>query len=245
MENRILLEDFSYVAFLNIDNFKSTGSWFFLQKNGYDYLITARHILYDENGSLRWEQMLVRPNHIWDCSEICWFNVRLSEDCIIQDINSDIAIINFGNIQNNQLSDFITEENKWITPVSISEDKTKWVNHFMITSDIYLVWFPTSLISRDNLFDPTKPLVTKGIISWKNNQSNTFVVDASSYYGNSGWPIIALSEDKKLYIIGFVSRYIPFITNWYNDREKSIIHTEISNSGYSMCIPIDSIIKLI
>lgn len=105
--------------------------------------------------------------------------------------------------------------------------------------------YPTSLgMRRDVYFDGSKPLLRKGIIAGKNTKNNSFIIDCPAYFGNSGGPIVEYGEDELYRVIGIVSMYIPFETKWYSNRDR-IENIELSNSGYTVCLPIDLVFKII
>jgi hypothetical protein len=63
--------------------------------------------------------------------------------------------------------------------------------------------------------------------------------------GNSGGPVYSLFiNDNNLFLIGIVSAFIPLEEYWYNDKYP-IRNIQISNSGYSVIIPIEFALNLI
>lgn len=129
--------------------------------------------------------------------------------------------------------------------ISVDTEATRPLSEIKIANDVYLMGYPMSLrLQNENLFDYSKPLLRKGIIAGTNPTQNTFIIDCSSYYGNSGGPIIEYGEDDYFRVIGLVSRYIPFVTEWINPREQ-ITHKENSNSGYTICVPMNAVYNLI
>ena len=247
MENKILIENLTYTTLLSLDEGKSTASGFFFQFDGVDYLVTAKHVLY-ENITLRCKSILVSSqNYIGTIQNTRMFEIDAVQAEIISSPQDDIAIIPFGNLEKSQLNDHITIiQEGTITPKSISDKSIRLLEEIKIANDVFLVGFPTSLIFQNSKhFDPGKPLLRKGIVAGINSLDNTFIIDCSAYYGNSGGPIIELGEDNTLRLIGVVSRYIPFVIEWRNNRERSVTHNEFSNSGYSVCVPIDAITILI
>ncbi|WP_299289532.1 serine protease [uncultured Mucilaginibacter sp.] len=247
MIDRTLLDNLTYTTLLSLDQGKSSGSGFLLNFNGLDYLITARHVLFDED-NIRCNTLLVSSQNYGDKNEDArMFELDMLKATVLNSKSEDVAAILFGSLEKGEFEEYISiaQEGKSQT-LSIKQDATILLNKIKIANDVYLVGFPTSLIFQNsNHFDPGKPLLRKGIVGGINFEDKNFIIDCSAYYGNSGGPIIELSEENKLVVIGFVSRYIPFVIEWRNNREISVTHAEYLNSGYSVCIPMDAIFKLI
>jgi hypothetical protein len=144
------------------------------------------------------------------------------------------------------VEDYVTlvaEGNKNI--ISVDSEATRLLADIKIGNDIYLLGYPMSLALKDEkLFDYTKPLLRKGIVAGKYVNQNTFIIDCPSYFGNSGGPIIELGEDNYYRTIGLVSRYIPYVVEWKNTREH-ISNKEFTNSGFTVCVPMDAVFNLI
>lgn len=247
MDNKTLIENLTYTTLLSLDEGKSTGSGFFFQFKGTDYLVTAKHVLF-EGDTLRCKSILISSqNHKGAIDNTRMFEIDATKVNIIPSPQDDIAIIPFGNLGKSQLFEHITiVQEGTITPLPINEESIQLLEDIKIANDVFLVGFPTSLIFQNSKhFDPGKPLLRKGIVAGINSLDNTFIIDCSAYYGNSGGPIIEHGEDNILRLIGVVSRYIPFVIEWKNNRERSITHNEFLNSGYSVCVPVDAVIKLI
>lgn len=246
--NKLLIENLTYTALLSLDYGKSTGSGFFFNYHENDYLITAKHVLFDDEDKLRCKSIVVSSqNYKGNEADIRIYEVDSDTAEFKKSQVDDIAIIKIGKFQTGELIESITmiQEGN-ITPISINQDNIRLLDDIKIANDVFLVGFPTSLIFQNaKHFDPRRPLLRKGIVAGINSLDNTFIIDCSAYYGNSGGPIIEQGEDGELRLIGVVSRYIPFVIEWRNNREKSITHNEFLNSGYSVCVPTDAIIKLL
>jgi hypothetical protein len=91
-------------------------------------------------------------------------------------------------------------------------------------------------------------LLRKGIIAGKNPSRRTIILDCPSYYGNSGGPVVQAERlglgKTEFKIIGIVSQFVPFKETWVNVTHK-MSHWEISNSGYTVVMPIDLVLDLI
>ncbi|MDQ3102111.1 MAG: serine protease, partial [Bacteroidota bacterium] len=161
-------------------------------------------------------------------------------------VRSHQVVHRFFELPNNLEQNAAIIQEGTVNPIAIRDTNTRNLGEIGIANDVYLVGFPTSLIFQNSKhFDPGKPLLRKGIIAGINSSDQTFIIDCSAYYGNSGGPVIESCEDGELRVIGIVSRYIPFVIEWRNNRESSVSHAEYLNSGYSVCIPMDPVIGLI
>ena len=266
MKNLIPIDNLSYAGLLVIDTNKSYGSGFRLKYNDKNYLITAKHVLFDENEKL-WGKILVltfqNPEPGVDNTTI--LQVDLEGAKIHSSKTSDVAVILIG--YNKKLYDDETPlkelktKNKRSTTlygetyisllkggqhgVSVDPEATRNLSDIRIANDVYLMGYPTSLgLQKNEYFDYAKPLLRKGIISGINHKERTFIIDCPSYQGNSGGPVVEDCEDDYFRVIGLVSRYIPYETKWFSNRDK-IINTELTNSGYTVCVPMDEIFQLI
>lgn len=267
MKSTLPVDNLGYSIFLNIDQGKSTGSGFRFKYKEKNYVITAKHVLFNDNGELRGEILTVTsqsPDK--GITEPNIFEVALERAMIHSSKKSDVAAILIGKNIKLQKDDIALKDIK-VTPIrptklagenylrsvslgigsfiSADIEVTRGISEIRIANDVYLMGYPTSLgLQRNSYFDYSKPLIRKGIIAGINSEQNTFTIDCASYQGNSGGPIIEHCEDNYYRLIGFVSKSIPYETTWHSNRDQ-IKNTEISNSGYSVCVPIDEVIDLL
>lgn len=265
MRTTIPQDNLGYSIFLSIDGGKSNGSGFRMKFKDKNYIITAKHVLYNDDDILWGEQLLVTCQSVDNSiTEPLLFEVGLKEAKIFPSKTSDIVAILIGhnvklyddetplkNIKGTNIRPAKLIGEDYITLVSggqgafvsLEVEATRGLNEIGIANDVYLMGYPISIgLQRNKYFDFSKPLLRKGIIAGKNK--NTFIIDCPSYQGNSGGPIIEHGEDDLFRVIGVVSRYIPFETKWFSNREK-ITNVEISNSGYTVCISIDEVIDVL
>ncbi len=267
MHHMIIHQDnFSYSILLSIDEGKSKGSGFRLKYKGYNFIVSAKHVFYDDGGELYGDRLIATcPSSPLGQGQLV-LQIDLSDAKIYFSNSADVCILLIG--ENKNLDEptkplkYETEDHKrpanlileeYVTPIeqtathitSVDIEATRNLNEIVIANDVYLMGYPTSLgLTRSKYFDITKPLIRKGIISGINKKEETFIIDCPSYQGNSGGPIVERGEDGYYRVIGIVSQYIPYETTWYNNREK-IENVEIANSGFSVCVPFDKITELI
>jgi len=112
-----------------------------------------------------------------------------------------------------------------------------------IGADVFMFGYPISLTGpiRD-IFDPSEPLLRKGIVAGINVGRKTIIIDCPSYFGNSGGPVVQVGHPEigvtTFRIIGVVSGFIPFHEEWENKTMK-YSHVLKSNSGYTVIEPIE------
>jgi len=119
----------------------------------------------------------------------------------------------------------------------------------IISNYIFIYGFPTGFgIPTEIQFDKYKPVLRKGIVAGKNLDTKTFLLDCPAYPGNSGGPIIAVGKDDNGFesrrIIGIVTQYIPYLEPQLN-QSMQFKEFDLSNSGLSVGIPIESIDEII
>ncbi|TPD69763.1 trypsin-like peptidase domain-containing protein [Flavobacterium microcysteis] len=258
-------DNFAYSISLSINEGKSKGSGFRLKYKGYNFIVSAKHVFYDSSNNLYGDLLIATCQSPLDDGKLI-FQIHLDEAKIFYSKTSDVCVILLGKnypvySESVPLKDDLNQikrpasleieeyihilEESASHIVSVDIEATRNLNQIRIANEVYLMGYPTSLGLKENkYFDSSKPLMRKGIISGINIKENTFIIDCPSYQGNSGGPVVEQGEDGCFCVIGIVSQYIPYETEWYNSREK-IKNTEVANSGFSVCIPFDSITELI
>lgn len=234
-------ENVSYSAFLSLDSGSSTGSGFILSFKGNEYIVTAKHVIFNDDG-LRCKSLLITSqNHLGEIEDAKTIVIDDIEKIdIIKSPNSDIIAIALRNSAHYR----IEQEGKNI--ISIEETDIDKLEDIKIANNILLVGFPTSLIVEGaRFFDVNRPLLRKGIVAGINSKDNTFIIDCPVFYGNSGGPIVEYKTNGEMKLIGIVSKYIPFVTEWRNNRENAFARQEFSNSGYAVCVPVSDILTLL
>jgi hypothetical protein len=260
-------DNLGYAVLLSLDRGKSFGSGFRLKYKDANYIVTAKHVLFDAEEKLRCETLIVTlQSYVSPTDEPIILEIDMTKAKLLRNSKNDVAAILIGKnkklYKDEKPLKGDTSEIKrpalliaepYVSnvqmgtgrAVSVDKEATRGLNEIRISNDVYLMGYPTSLgLQKGTFFDYTKPLLRKGIIAGINYKENTFIIDCPSYYGNSGGPIIEACEDNYYRVVGLVSTYIPFETEWRNNREP-IVNKEYSNSGYSVCVPMDAVFDLI
>jgi hypothetical protein len=118
-----------------------------------------------------------------------------------------------------------------------------------VGADVYMFGYPTSLtVPIREMFDPTQPLLRKGIVAGVNPDKRIIIVDCPSYQGNSGGPVIQVEHPSlgatEYKVIGIVSGFVPFQEEWENKTFR-YSYVGISNSGYTVIVPIDIALEMV
>lgn len=122
-------------------------------------------------------------------------------------------------------------------------------NEIDIGADVIMFGYPTVLTSqiRDS-FDPSEPLLRKGIVAGINLEKRTIIIDCPAYFGNSGGPVVQLeglpTGLRRFRIIGLVVRFVPFVEEWEN-KTMGYSHVIASNSGYTVVEPIETVLEMV
>lgn len=267
MLNNLPQDNLGLSVLLSLDQGTSFGSGFRLKYADSNFLVTSRHVLYDESFKLRSNHLIVtcQSSRGYDLEPLI-FEVELDKAKVFYSKTDDVAIFLIGtnkklydrNIplktdpnKHKRQSELQLEEYINVTSpgnqliISVDSEATRKLDSILIANEIYLLGYPISLaLQQEKFFDYSKPLLRKGIIAGVNKKENTFIIDCPSYFGNSGGPVIEHGEDDYYRTVGLVSRYIPFVVEWKNTREY-ISNKEYTNSGYTICVPMDAVFSLI
>ena len=231
-------DNFSFATFLSVNNGDYFGSGFRIITATKQYLITAKHVLY-VNDHLLQEVWIKSRNYNGELYEAFDAVIDLSPDNVTTFGNSDLAVVEL------HIDYGLHITSKGLNIAHVEIDDLVVFEDIKISQGIFLVGYPSSLVTNDDFYENDRPLLRYGIIAGKNTNQNTFIIDALAYYGVSGGPILKIDDQNKLKVLGVVSRYVPFITEWKNKYEMSLIRHDFYNSGYAVCERLDEIINFI
>ena len=235
---------------IRITHSDGSASGFYLNTEKYTYLITAGHVL----SSIRKTANLISyasGQNKRTIIEIDIVALTAAKEIRIHK-NKDVAMIRIakkskeGKLRVSK--GVVIQESSGLIlgvnyPVSI-----KTYDKVIVGNDVYIFGYPSSIgIKEIPQFDYESPLLRKGIIAGKDTSESTIIIDCPTYYGNSGGPVVEIEEKglgKNFMIVGVVSEFIPFKEDWINvtHRYKQM---SISNSGYSVVVPMDAVIELL
>lgn len=262
---RIIPDDnLAYPVLIRWNN-GSSGSGFRLRVDNKTYLITAKHVLYNNENNLLGNNLtlLCQTGDIDDDSTYeLEVDMKKLEKNGLTFFHPNYDLAAFLETTNDVKEDgsYTADTVDGIIIKRQGRSKIISVNHktgvalldkVMISNDIYLYGYPSSLgLKEMPQFDYTKPLLRKGIVASINKNQGTVILDCPVYYGNSGGPVVQIEQVLKTdlinehKIIGVVTQFIPYSENWKN-MSNNLIHQEWSNSGYSVAVAIDYVFEML
>jgi len=250
-------------ATVNIDfpNSSQDGSGFIHEYSNDIYLITARHNLLEKNistGNYELKHEIGSINFNLNYKDSILTERKLSfnfEKAFAQNLIYyssdkliDVVAVKFGNSIPRK-EDITKKEIHYLYFVShIYKDNELGGNLETITE--HSLAKPESIIEGNRTFlfgfqnhlgmlslpqyEVKRPLLRSGIVAGINHQTNRYIIDATSFKGNSGGPVLQI-YDNRLQVIGIVIERIPLSP----DGEY------IKDSGYSVVQPIHNLSKLL
>lgn len=247
-------DNLSYPVLLELGDV--SGSGFYFRTNEKIYVVTALHVLYKKKGKeieLR-DRMLSLTSYDKDLkkTEPIEYRVDLSKVNIRKNDQKDIVLVEIANALeiDHKMTFFegVSKVSKQIANIVVVPTKhLKKFNDVLISNEIIILGYPNSLgFPEYQQIDPKTPLLRKGIIAGKNIKNGTIILDCPVYFGNSGGIVIEIEKfDKytRYNVIGVVSQYIPFVEQ-LESKQLNYTNHNIENSGYSVAVPIDTMIDL-
>lgn len=235
------------------------GSWsgFFLIANQKQYLVTARHVLFDENWVTRWSsiELICQTEQLGDTKKR--FIIDLNRIKMLGHPTSDVGIIEIWKVINEPQSDKFSiqfydgvslVEGAEFASVTVMATATKPLKDVLISNDVFVYGYPSSLwLKASPQFDYDKPLLRKGIVANIYEKNGTIILDCPIYYGNSWGPVVEVEQDWGIIshkVIGVVIQFVPFEEKWINPV-NGLVNVERSNSWYSVAVSMDKVFELI
>jgi len=257
----------SYPVKLQIGN--SSGSGFIIGYNNQLYLVTAKHVIYQQDQITKIFHLLNKKMRMIVYPVV---SGKASTKPRIFEFNLE-SLLALGDLKAHERADIVViklavvkEENGIMNvdfPTSIKtiqESEGSIVSYNMggsrrfddveVTNDIFILGYPISLSTPEmNQIDYDSPLVRKGIIAGKNYLNKSLILDCPVYGGNSGGLVLEMNATGpgvgKIHLIGVVVQFVPFVDQWKNVRFPELYNTNLQNSGYSVALPVDYIFDLI
>lgn len=260
----------------------SSGSGFFLNTPDGVYLVTAKHVLFNEQTQSPRSPVLQLLSYSKDPADATKIRIAVALPVLQQSgrlkthPSADIAVLRLFQAQSDSppqsqtpqpnaspaSATTATSQNaRKISPLpgvvveSMAEsgilgvDAANGVKKFdqvLTGNDVILFGYPSSLaLQQLRQLDPNRPLLRKGIVAGKNPDTKSIILDCPVYFGNSGGPVLEMDHQgfaDRLYIIGVVDQYVPFVQT---AGTQTLAMQIASNSGYSIIIPMDYVMELI
>jgi hypothetical protein len=259
-----LIEDpRTYPVFIGSD--AGTGSGCLLQLSNSVYLVTAKHVLFADSVGTNSPALLSQMAFLKSYSRAGTTNVSerkvviglsqlLSAGEIRYSTNRDVVLVRIEECKTNDLNlvhplpgiIFLSQD---VGLMVEGPDFVCLAKDVDVGADVFMFGYPTSLTGPiSQIFDPSEPLLRKGIVAGINLERKTIIIDCPSYFGNSGGPVIQAEHPSfgvtRYRMIGLVSGFVPFQEEWENKTMK-YSHVIKSNSGYTVIEPIDIALELV
>lgn len=246
----------AYPIFIQYDT-GSTGSGFFLHSKTVSYLVTAKHVLFDDKGVLRGKELTLtcQTQDINDHT-VTKYKINLDLALISKHETADV-VVEIGKLSSNNTGGYSLQHGHGITmiekgkteTVGVSINEVTLLKDVLVSNDVVLYGYPSSLgIKETPQFDYTRPLLRKGIVANTYPEKGTIILDCPVYYGNSGGPVVEIDQtsltESSHKVIGVVSQFVPFVEQWVNTQNK-LVNTSFLNSGYSIVVSMDKVLELI
>lgn len=231
----------------------SSGTGFFLRGKQFLYLVTAKHVLFNQDTGA----LLSDTADLTSYREDPKITVATTMSLDLKTLNAtgkikfssrDVTVVLIGTYthvsKNDNPISYFSEVSSKETHLNILTGELSGLANFdnvLIANDVVIFGYPVSIGLADlPQLDYSRPLLRKGIVAGLNYSKHSIIIDCPSYPGNSGGPVIQLENDgiqRKYSVIGIVVEFIPFVATWTNNT--------ITNSGYSVVEPIDSVLELL
>jgi Trypsin-like peptidase domain len=255
-DHRALPEDnLSYPVLITLGN-GASGSGFYVNTPSAMFLVTAKHVLFDENTGNLLDTKFELLSYSKDLSDNTpnKFSVDangLRDNKIVKHPSQDIAILKIASVSS-EGGLAVMSIPAGITPESSSRNRTvqgvafegiKKLDQVLVGNQVVLLGYPRSLALQSMPeIDPLRPLLRKGIVAGVNSSTHSIILDCPAYFGNSGGPVIEVDPTgfsaSTYKIIGVVTKFVPYLDG---GRTFQIM----ANSGYSVAIPMDYVLELI
>jgi len=266
---RLPHDNLFFATLISINESASLGSGFRVKYKGFNFLVTAKHVLFTKN-AVRYGDDMVLTCYGPERNETApWiYLVDLREAKVFSSVAYDIAAVLLGSnvaieghdhktplkeLKANDVRPTHLVPEPYVSVasagsghiVSLDAEAIGKLDNVSLANDVYLSGFPTSLGIRSNdYYDFRKPLIRKGIVAGIYPEKSTFVIDCPSYPGNSGGPVVEHCSDDYFRVTGVVSKFIPYETRWHSNR-GDVTNVDIANSGYTVCTSMDAVVKML
>jgi len=220
---------------------------FHREDNDEMYLITNKHVVQDPKA------IFIRfntrdgatandvPLLIKDEKGVVLFSFHPNPEIDIVAVSIDLKVLE----SNNLSFDFYDLENDVYTLEQMES------NQLHEGSLVFALGFPMNLVDQD---DRQYPICRLGCISRISNAFNMenavdFLVDAQTFPGNSGGPIVSRAEcatsNQKMALLGILRAYITYQEALYSRQTGRQRSTMEENSGLTVVHPVDRIIEVV
>lgn len=255
-------DNLAYPALIVLGGGRWTGSGFLLYSGTHIFFVTAKHVLWDEQGRLKSDQAeIICQSKDPDDEHTIIFEADLNMLAVSKSLfhhpEKDVAAFTLGattlnpdgqTYQTHKIPGVTIKQTGTSGVVTVVRESVLMLKDVLVSNDIFLYGYPGSIgLKQSPQFDYNKPLLRKGIVASVNKKQGTIILDCAVYYGNSGGPVVQVTQigDKRRHnVIGVVTQFIPYVENWVN-QSNNVVQTETFNSGYSVAVGMDFVFEML
>jgi S1-C subfamily serine protease len=239
------------------------GTGFFVRRDRDLFLVTARHVLVNPLTEQFWSLEATLRALSKDVKETAVTVIHLNsgqlqdERQIRIDAVRDVAVVRLGTLTSDGMNTtpgvVVTDRSKGGIIVAPFDYLTRYTA-VDISSQIFMLGYPSIGVTGATQIDRTRPLVRSGIVAGVNAALKTIIIDAPVNHGNSGGPVVQLSRTNRLRIIGIATQFVPVPEDVLplnpgdapdSPGASSRTLLALGNSGYGVVASADAIIDLI
>ena len=238
------------------------GSGFRLNSGSKIYFITAKHVLFSKDGTLKaLEATVFCQTKSTRSGKLTSYHIDLgylqTTGNLFFHKDRDVAAFVIENVSLEKNKKHFTAQTipgvsllkaQTSATVNVAKSSVSFIADVCIANDVYLYGYPSSLSLRESpQFDYNVPLLRKGIIAGLNRKKGTLILDCPVYPGNSGGPIIEVRKHPQgdiHYVVGVVSQFVPYETKWVNSG-NNLSNSNWENSGYSVAVAMDAVFEML
>lgn len=230
-----------------------TGSGFYLGSKSETYLVTAKHVLFNQKTGNLLDTSFELLSYSKDVSDqtpniFTIDTTKMAADAIVKHPTEDIVVVKvFGQ---DPADASLASPRPGVTVnvhaklgiLQVGLENVKKLSDVLVGNQVFLFGYPTSLALQDMpQIDPRRPLLRRGVVAGQNPRTRSIILDCPAYFGNSGGPVVEVDEEaflRHFTVIGVVQEYVP-----YADGGRTF--AIMANSGYSVAIPMDFVLELV
>jgi len=250
-------DNLAYPVLITLKN-GSQGSGFFLNASKASFLVTARHVLFQDKSDDLLDSEAKTLSYAKDPKDKGKNEFVLDLKALKQSgeikphADHDVAVIRMGTKDKSGQGTWNAPNGVSMTQsaksgvLGVAEGAIKRFSDVLTANQVFIFGYPSSLgLKEFPQIDYLRPLLRTGIVAGTNDQTKTLIIDCPAYRGNSGGPVVEVEQegsDQKLWMIGVVSQFVPAVEKWL---ENGCAKTNVYNSGYTVAAPMDFVLELV
>ena len=241
------------------------GSGFLFSHTNGIFLVTARHVLFDQGPSNTWSikgtnllMSYLSPTRREPLGGTVNLGMLDQRQMIAYHAKRDVAIVHLQvhTERGDAPLSFRNASNEFVLAVNLPtqlpqvsfEGVTRRIKDIKAGDTSYVLGYPSSVTLKwAGILDPERPLIRQALIADVDQARGHIVLDCAVYKGNSGGLVMVQDDSSippRLFTIGVVSKFIPFPEEWEH-KEFGFKYVTTSNSGYAVVEPMDGVIELL